>query len=539
MSTKNDKYSFIKQNFTTSENQYYDLNLNQNKKFPILIPVQSYSKPNNDKYCGIAATNFTVSNDYEEKGKLRSWNKSSKASTFTTLNEDNNDLKKRWKNKNYLKITNKSTLSLHIAAYENSNEAIASDLFDDENIEGLKKEKLGSIKTSKHCFIDRLMNPFDFPRQQNENQRIEPEVAQFKASQRLLASQPATTSQQMPPGAAGTAGTKMAQTGLLKEKQSIGFLTRQDVFSFTFRTFDLKTQKIVSSAIYSTFKAEEFIDQIPKICSTFKLFIVDLFEIRFDAETFCGKTGYDFCKELKQIFQELQIPSYFVATGNCLFSTLLLAANVDVKVDEKVLLILPYQLNENPEGDKYGLAIGDFKFTQNGYQQVSYKRLPYLNFKDSPQNIFQQICGSNIPKKVVAGNFGPRNPFRKVFKPKILTVLTCCLGCHVDKFIAQTCKWFFDKSLTKYHIIQTSVKEIHVFANYGAALQSSKPSIGKNILDILKINACDPLPITKTAIFPRSIPEMQGSSLIIGCFSRLPHPTKNLHKNIELSGCGE
>uniref|UniRef100_A0A914Q371 Uncharacterized protein n=1 Tax=Panagrolaimus davidi TaxID=227884 RepID=A0A914Q371_9BILA len=144
MSTKNDKYSFIEQSFTTSENQYYNLNLKQYKKCPILVPVQSYSKSNIDKYCDTAATDFKLSDDHEE-------------STFSTLNEDNNDLKKRWKNKNIFNITNKSTLSLHIAACENLNEAVASDLFAGENTEGLKKEKLGSIKTSQRCFTDRLM----------------------------------------------------------------------------------------------------------------------------------------------------------------------------------------------------------------------------------------------------------------------------------------------------------------------------------------------------------------------------------------------
>jgi hypothetical protein len=103
---------------------------------------------------GTAATYFIVFDNYEEKGKLQSWNKSSKIST--TVNEDNNDLKKRWKNENILNITNKSTLSLHIAAYENSNEAVASDLFDVENIEGIKKEKFGSIKISKQCFTESL-----------------------------------------------------------------------------------------------------------------------------------------------------------------------------------------------------------------------------------------------------------------------------------------------------------------------------------------------------------------------------------------------
>uniref|UniRef100_A0AC35FK10 Uncharacterized protein n=1 Tax=Panagrolaimus sp. PS1159 TaxID=55785 RepID=A0AC35FK10_9BILA len=34
----------------------------------------------------------------KEKGKFQSWNKSSKVSAFTTLNEDSDNLKKRWNN---------------------------------------------------------------------------------------------------------------------------------------------------------------------------------------------------------------------------------------------------------------------------------------------------------------------------------------------------------------------------------------------------------------------------------------------------------
>uniref|UniRef100_A0AC35GAQ6 Uncharacterized protein n=1 Tax=Panagrolaimus sp. PS1159 TaxID=55785 RepID=A0AC35GAQ6_9BILA len=149
MATKSDKYSFIEQRFTTSENQYYNLNLNPSKKCATLIPVQSNSKPKNDKYW--------VSDNYEEKEKLQSWKKSSKISTFKTLNEDNNDLKKRWKNENVLKTINESTLSLHISAYK------------------------------KPCFTDSLKfrNPFEFPRQQNGDQRNKPEIMEFKATQQL------------------------------------------------------------------------------------------------------------------------------------------------------------------------------------------------------------------------------------------------------------------------------------------------------------------------------------------------------------------
>uniref|UniRef100_A0AC35G1E8 EF-hand domain-containing protein n=1 Tax=Panagrolaimus sp. PS1159 TaxID=55785 RepID=A0AC35G1E8_9BILA len=116
--------------------------------------------------------------------KLKSWKKSFKTSLFTTFKEDNDNLKKRWKNETTLKTTNKSTISLHIGAYENS---IESDLFHNENIEGLKKEKFGLIKTSKRSFIDdfKSQDPFEFPRQQDGGQKNEPEVMQFKATKKL------------------------------------------------------------------------------------------------------------------------------------------------------------------------------------------------------------------------------------------------------------------------------------------------------------------------------------------------------------------
>uniref|UniRef100_A0AC35FZG5 Uncharacterized protein n=1 Tax=Panagrolaimus sp. PS1159 TaxID=55785 RepID=A0AC35FZG5_9BILA len=131
-----------------------------------------------------------ASDNYEEKGKLQLWNKSFK--TFAKLKEDNSDLKKQWKNENTLNTTNKSTLSLNISAYKNP---IASNLFSIKNIEGLKKEKFGSIKTSKQSFNGHFksQNPFEFSRQQDGDQKNESEVMQFSASKRLLDSQPPKT----------------------------------------------------------------------------------------------------------------------------------------------------------------------------------------------------------------------------------------------------------------------------------------------------------------------------------------------------------
>uniref|UniRef100_A0A914Z1D6 Uncharacterized protein n=1 Tax=Panagrolaimus superbus TaxID=310955 RepID=A0A914Z1D6_9BILA len=90
------------------------------------------------------------------------------------------------------KSANNSTLSLHIAAYENSIEG-KPDSNGSKSDSGSKDkiEKTALIKkwnSSKQSWINSLsfvQNPFEFPRQQQEDQSSHPEVMQFKASQRL------------------------------------------------------------------------------------------------------------------------------------------------------------------------------------------------------------------------------------------------------------------------------------------------------------------------------------------------------------------
>uniref|UniRef100_A0AC34GSK7 K Homology domain-containing protein n=1 Tax=Panagrolaimus sp. ES5 TaxID=591445 RepID=A0AC34GSK7_9BILA len=83
---------------------------------------------------------------------------------------------------------NNSTLSLHIAAYENSME----DSTESGEEEGIKKQVDKSMikkwKSGKNFFtgsVNIIQNPFELPRQQ-ESIKKEPEIMQFKASQKLL-----------------------------------------------------------------------------------------------------------------------------------------------------------------------------------------------------------------------------------------------------------------------------------------------------------------------------------------------------------------
>uniref|UniRef100_A0AC34GWL6 Uncharacterized protein n=1 Tax=Panagrolaimus sp. ES5 TaxID=591445 RepID=A0AC34GWL6_9BILA len=130
------------------------------------------------------------------------------------------------------------------------------------------------------------------------------------------------------------------------------------------------------------------------------------------------------------------------------------------------------------------------------------KDLTALNSEEAPEILCQKICGTKKPKHVVTASFGDReNPLENVFDEKDLTLFqNCCFGCQFDKYIIETSKWIFDKTLIKNHVLPTSVKGIHVKGNYGTET---------NILDIMKVEVNDLLPIKKTAIVPRSIPELQ------------------------------
>uniref|UniRef100_A0A914NYP6 Uncharacterized protein n=1 Tax=Panagrolaimus davidi TaxID=227884 RepID=A0A914NYP6_9BILA len=81
--------------------------------------------------------------------------------------------------------TNNSTLSLHISAYENSNETPKFDSFGHRNIDS-KRNKSDLNKQLFSHSNSIIENPFEFPRQRKRNRNPKPEVMEFKANQRLF-----------------------------------------------------------------------------------------------------------------------------------------------------------------------------------------------------------------------------------------------------------------------------------------------------------------------------------------------------------------
>uniref|UniRef100_A0AC35GA23 Uncharacterized protein n=1 Tax=Panagrolaimus sp. PS1159 TaxID=55785 RepID=A0AC35GA23_9BILA len=93
----------------------------------------------------------------------------------------NDEKEKCWMKNGSSNAKNDSTLSLHISASVNSNEA-SSDFLNKSFQKSWLIQKQKQINPSSK-FVSQ--NPFEFQRQQN-GKKPGPEVSQFKASQRLL-----------------------------------------------------------------------------------------------------------------------------------------------------------------------------------------------------------------------------------------------------------------------------------------------------------------------------------------------------------------
>lgn len=161
----------------------FKLNLNQNVNKPFASHDRSQS------------STLTLPYKFEKNGKIQTWHKSSaKYDNLRFLSYESakyDDLcfllyetTNCLDNEKNLSLINTSTLSLHIAEYENSIEDVSSDTNGNKIFKMIDVKKKSELLKQNFTFVE-LQNSLEIPRQRRR-QPTRPEVMQFRASQRLL-----------------------------------------------------------------------------------------------------------------------------------------------------------------------------------------------------------------------------------------------------------------------------------------------------------------------------------------------------------------
>uniref|UniRef100_A0AC34FP19 Histone-lysine N-methyltransferase n=1 Tax=Panagrolaimus sp. ES5 TaxID=591445 RepID=A0AC34FP19_9BILA len=187
-----DKQNIDNFDYLSSRQSNNNLNLNQNHhglNGNLIWSKDDSSESKKNKFYD----SQILSNDLQTRKESKTWNPFSKNNLPSNdMNIDSGFEKKELKDKKYFSSNpnvNSSTLSLHIVAYENYHEVSSNQNDKCEKKEKEDKGEIGMIKQMKQLFVTLIFaetNPFEFPRQKEDDQDEVPEVIKFKATQKVF-----------------------------------------------------------------------------------------------------------------------------------------------------------------------------------------------------------------------------------------------------------------------------------------------------------------------------------------------------------------
>uniref|UniRef100_A0A914P0A6 Uncharacterized protein n=1 Tax=Panagrolaimus davidi TaxID=227884 RepID=A0A914P0A6_9BILA len=255
-----------------------------------------------------------------------------------------------------------------------------------------------------------------------------------------------------------------------------------------FMGIDVETNQIYGNELHDMENPEEWFNK--QSFEEVKAAILNCFDTKHDKFS----TNYGFREMLAKKLQSKKVPHYLTTPENFLSTLVLIAEGVEPKVGERLLTI--------------GVMLHAFTAVElirkeNAYE-IQRKKMVFIKDEKQWQRQKFQILGSTVPDKIVAASMAPtlvNAKFMRILKEKILktsknvTIIDDDVTSRIPRLINNLVEKIYDPDFTDYHITPSNHAEI-------AVSFEPKLSDAKDALIIAK--ECEPLPLKKSCIIPRT-----------------------------------